>query len=321
MDFSPTRPNPAANNILGAAVFAGTGQGTRRHPDACQTPGMADGDRTSGLPTALLPNTVIRTSYSRSFAVVTTVTGSTHNQGFSTNPGFSTQDNGVTPAFLLSGSFPAFPQPPFINPSGSNGLAIPWFQNEEAARMPEYNSWNFSIQRQLTGSMVLDVSYNGQAGQPSAERAVEHQSGGPRYLQTLGPAVLNANINSPRRWRGIPKPYPTFNGSVAQALRPYPQFSGIDTWSGAGDHSGHSTYHAGIVKVEKRYSSGLTLPDARTSSRSCLRIPTPIGSPTIRARRTSTTGVWKNRSASTTSPTISNSDWFTTCRSARVASA
>ena len=100
--------------------------------------------------------TVIRSSYSRSFAVVTTVTGSTHNQGFSTNPGFSTQDNGVTPAFLLNGSFPAFPLPPFINPSGSNGLSIPWWQNEEATRMPEYNSWNFSIQRQLTGSMVLD---------------------------------------------------------------------------------------------------------------------------------------------------------------------
>ena len=81
----------------------------------------------------------------------------------------------------------------------------------------------------------------------------------PRYLQTLGPAVLNSNINSAAaQAAGIPKPYPTFNGSVAQALRPYPQFSGIDTWSGAGDHSGHSTYHAGIVKMEKRYSSGLT---------------------------------------------------------------
>ena len=81
----------------------------------------------------------------------------------------------------------------------------------------------------------------------------------PSYLQTLGPAVLNSNINSAlAQASGIPKPYPTFNGSVAQALRPYPQFSGIDTWSGAGDHSGHSSYHAGIIKIEKRYSSGLT---------------------------------------------------------------
>jgi hypothetical protein len=99
-----------------------------------------------GLAYNLTPRTVIRTSYARSFAVVTTVTGSTHNQGFSTNPGFSTQDNGVTPAFLLSGSFPAFPLPPFVNPSGSNGLAIPWWQGKEATRLPEYNSWNLSIQ-------------------------------------------------------------------------------------------------------------------------------------------------------------------------------
>jgi hypothetical protein len=56
----------------------------------------------------------------------------------------------------------------------------------------------------------------------------------------------------------VQKPYPTFTGSVAQALRPYPQYTGIDTWSGAGDHSGHSTYHAGIIKVEKRYATGMT---------------------------------------------------------------
>ena len=258
MDFSPTRPNPAANNILGAAIFAGTGEGregTRTLSDSW----YGGWGPHFGLAYSLTPNTVIRSSYSRSFAVVTTVTGSTHNQGFSTNPGFSTQDNGVTPAFLLSGSFPAFPQPPFINPSGSNGLAIPWLQNEEAARMPEYNSWNFSIQRQLTGSMVLDLSYNGQAGSHLQSALLNINQVDPRYLQTLGPAVLNANINSAAaQAAGIPKPYPTFNGSVAQALRPYPQFSGIDTWSGAGDHSGHSTYHAGIVKVEKRYSSGFT---------------------------------------------------------------
>lgn len=258
MDFSPTRRNPAANNILGAAVFAGTGEG-REGSRSLSDPWFGGWGPHIGIAYSITPRTVIRSSYSRSFAVVTTVTGSTHNQGFSTNPGFSTQDNGVTPAFQLSGSFPSFPQPPFINPSGSNGLAIPWFQNEEAARMPEYNSWNLSIQQQLTGSMVLDLSYNGQAGSHLQSALLNINQVDPRYLQTLGPAVLNSNINSAAAVAaGIPKPYPTFNGSVAQALRPYPQFSGIDTWSGAGDHSGHSTYHAGIAKVEKRYSSGLT---------------------------------------------------------------
>ena len=51
----------------------------------------------------------------------------------------------------------------------------------------------------------------------------------------------------------------TYGGAtVKQALRPFPQYSGIDTYSGGGDHSGHSTYHAGIVRFEKRYAAGLT---------------------------------------------------------------
>jgi hypothetical protein len=157
------------------------------------------------------------------------------------------------------GAPPAFPLPPFISPSGSNGLAIPWFQNQEAARMPEYDSWNLSIQRQLWGSAVLDLAYNGQVGTHLQSALLNINQVRPSYLQTLGPAVLNSNINSAlAQASGIAKPYPTFNGSVAQALRPYPQFSGIDKWSGAGDHSGHSSYHAGIIKLEKRYSSGLT---------------------------------------------------------------
>ena len=258
MDFSPTRPNPAANNILGAAIFAGTGQGREGSPTLADSWFGGWGPHI-GVAYSLTPKTVIRSSFSRSFAVTTTVTGSTHNQGFSTNPGFSTQDNGVSPAFLLSGSFPAFPLPPFISPSGSNGLAIPWFQNQEAARMPEYNGWNLSVQRQLGGSAVLDLAYNGQVGTHLQSALLNINQVRPSYLQSLGPAVLNSNINSAlAQASGIAKPYPTFNGSVAQALRPYPQFSGIDTWSGAGDHSGHSSYHAAIIKVEKRYSSGLT---------------------------------------------------------------
>ena len=259
MDFSPTRPNPGANNILGAAIFAGTGQGREGSRTLADTWWGGWGPHV-GLAYNLTPKTVIRTSYARSFAVVTTVTGSTHNQGFSTNPGFSTQDNGVTPAFLLSGSFPAFPLPPFVNPSGSNGLAIPWWQGKEATRLPEYNSWNLSIQRQLNSSTVLDVSYNGQAGAHLQTALLNINQVPTQYLTTLGPALLNSNINSPAAVAaGITKPYPTFNGSVAQSLRPYPQFSAIDTWSGAGDHSGHSTYHAGIIKIEKRYANGLSL--------------------------------------------------------------
>ncbi len=258
MDFAPTRPNPAANNIPGAIIFAGSGQG-REGSRTLADSWFGGWGPHIGFAFTVTPKTVIRANYSRSYAVVTTVTGSTHNIGFSTNPSFSSPDNGVTPAFRLNDRFPAFPLPPFINPSGGNGLTVPWWQGKEATRMPEFNSWNLSIQRQLTGSTVLDLSYNGQAGSHLQSAVLNYNQVNPIYLQTLGPAILNANINDPRAVAaGIQKPYPTFTGSVAQALRPFPQFSGIDTWSGGGDHSGHSTYHAGIVKIEKRYASGLT---------------------------------------------------------------
>src|SRR6202007_970331 len=63
----------------------------------------------------------------------------------------------------------------------------------------------------------------------------------------------------------ITAPFPTFNtlwgsrATVAQALRPFPQYTYIDTYAGQGDHSGHSTYHAFIAQVQRRYASGLTL--------------------------------------------------------------
>jgi hypothetical protein len=62
---------------------------------------------------------------------------------------------------------------------------------------------------------------------------------------------------------GITPPYPNFvnewggSATVKQALRAFPQYQTIDTYSGGGDHSGHSTYHAGIIRYEKRYSAGL----------------------------------------------------------------
>ncbi|MFN8006255.1 MAG: hypothetical protein U0V70_04365 [Terriglobia bacterium] len=53
-------------------------------------------------------------------------------------------------------------------------------------------------------------------------------------------------------------PYPGFTGSVAQALRPYPQILSLDTAGGGGDHSGSSSYNAFIASINKRMGGGLT---------------------------------------------------------------
>jgi hypothetical protein len=78
-------------------------------------------------------------------------------------------------------------------------------------------------------------------------------------LTTYGATLLNSSITSAAAIAaGIKKPYPTFTGSVAQALRPYPQYLSVDTGGGAGDHSGKSNYNAAIFQAQKRFGNGLT---------------------------------------------------------------
>ena len=46
---------------------------------------------------------------------------------------------------------------------------------------------------------------------------------------------------------------------MSQALRAYPQYLTVDTTSGGGDRSGHSSYHAGVLKVNYKASGSLLL--------------------------------------------------------------
>jgi hypothetical protein len=71
--------------------------------------------------------------------------------------------------------------------------------------------------------------------------------------------ILRANITSATATAaGIQKPYPSFTGTVAQSLRPFPQYQTISTGAQNGDKSGHSSYHALIIKADRRFSQGLT---------------------------------------------------------------
>jgi hypothetical protein len=65
--------------------------------------------------------------------------------------------------------------------------------------------------------------------------------------------LLFANINSSQAVAaGITKPYPTFNGSVARALTPYPQYSGLSALS---DQWGNSAYNALEFNLQKHFGS------------------------------------------------------------------
>ena len=269
-DFSPTTPNPAAGGIPGAVLFAGSG------PGRVGTRSLADmwtggwGPRI-GFAYSMNDKTVIRGGYGRLFGQLMSVTGSTHTMGFTLTQSFTNANNGITPTFLLNQGMPPWTAPPFVNPSVSNGTSVSWFQGQEATRLPETNNFNFSIQRQLSPSMILEASYNGVVGSHLQAQLLDYNQLNPAYLTAFGTVeqstnVLNSLVGSPTaNAAGITAPFPGFltlwgsRGTVRQALRPFPQYAIIQTFEGEGDHAGHSTYHAAIVRFEKRYSHGLTL--------------------------------------------------------------
>ena len=185
--------------------------------------------------------------------------------GFTLTQSFSNSNNGISPTFTLKDGLPPWTAPPFVNPSVSNGANVAWYQGHEGTRPPENFSVNLSIQRQLSSSMVLEASYNGVMGAHLQSGLLAYNQVNPIYLQKYGTSVLTSSVTSPVAVAaGVTAPWAGFStlwgsrGTVAQALRPFPQYSTIDTAAGGGDHSGHSTYHAGIVKLEKRLASGLT---------------------------------------------------------------
>lgn len=273
-DFSPTRPNPRAGGILGALIYAGTGQGREGSRTLADTWYGGYGPRIGGA-YQWNDKTVLRMSYGRSYGAVTTVTGSTHQRGFTQTYGVPDNGaNGVIPNMVLKDGFPTYPIPPFIDPSFANKDNIPWWQGKEATRLPESNFWNFSIQRQLSANMVFETSYNANIGSHLQSQLLNYNQVDPKYLAQYGFALLNSSITSPAAVAaGFNSPYPTFTvgacpaqdacwgsgATVGRSLRPFPQYNGIDTYAGGGDHSGHSSYHAWIVKFDRRTNSGFTM--------------------------------------------------------------
>src|SRR5262249_2220060 len=76
-------------------------------------------------------------------------------------------------------------------------------------------------------------------------------------------SLMNSNITSATAVAaGFTPPYANFTNSavqrsqtVSQALRPFPQYLTVDTSNGGGDRTGHSTYHAAVLKVNHRMTN------------------------------------------------------------------
>jgi len=262
--MDPTKPNPAAGGIPGAYVFAG---GDASKPPYTGSKYLTTASDTAmrnfapriGLAWKATDRIVIRSAYGISYYPNGGLGGgnvTTQSAGFSASTSFISPDAGLHPAFVMDQGYPQnYPHPPVID-AGLNvgqGAAL-WWDN---AALPMYKQdWNFTTQTQLTSSLVLDVGYVGSKSTRLNSGAVVINQVNPKYL-SLG-SLLQTNINDPAvAAAGFRPPYPGFSGSLAQSLRPFPQYLGVGASQSA--NIGNATYHSLQAKLEKRFSKGLWL--------------------------------------------------------------
>ena len=156
---------------------------------------------------------------------------------------------------------------PVVTVPGTPGAAPAVWIDRNAGYPSKSYQWSFSVQREIVRNLIVDVAYVGNRGVwlPSLG-AVNYNSNTPQSLLAAGiditnpadRAILNAQVGSAAAGRFQNKlPYSNFplTSTVAQSLRPFPQFTNAPTplWAPLGDN----WYNSMQLKVVKRLSHGL----------------------------------------------------------------
>ena len=259
--MDPNLPNPGADGFLGALVFAGDCSvctGTQRLVGNDSTSFRNLGPRL-GMAWKLSDKLVFRTAYAISYFPTGGLGGGNAKapaSGFSARPTFFSSDLGVTPGFNWEDGFPQnFQRPPLRDPAFSNGFrATIW--NDGANRPMYTQSFNAGFQYQLAPTWLVDISWVGNKSTRLSTGVFNPMQVDPRFL-SLG-NLLTLPIDDPAvATEGFGRPYPSFSGTLNQALRRFPQYTALNFTRS--ENVGNSTYHSLQVKVEKEFDEGLWL--------------------------------------------------------------
>ncbi|HEX5482492.1 MAG TPA: carboxypeptidase-like regulatory domain-containing protein [Terriglobia bacterium] len=283
--FSPTAPNPAAGGLPGAMIFMGSGPGRigalRPYPTDYHDVGPR-----LGFAWNLRPSMVIRGYYGIYYEALGNG-GCGCTSGFG-GGSFSQASDGFNPAFnwdpgALNPNQPAGnpggvqPPPSFTParqlPGVNNFNGSIYYLGPHYGTAPRIDSWNLTVEKEYK-NWLFDLGYIGNRGHglsssvfintlPTSDLFlgnVQTPNGTENLLQANLQGPLAADIctytSAISCTNGIPDlPFPSFmqwggGATLAQALRPYPQYGTVYS-ANSGD--GQSWYDSFQAKVEHRF--------------------------------------------------------------------
>ncbi len=271
INLSLTTPNPNAGGAPGGTIFEGSAPG-RCNCDFAKNYPWAFGPRVGGA-YQITPKTVFRAGWGLVYNQTNYLPAATaaNNQVFSTGLGAPTMQlqSGIPAKYIPTwpvfnaGIFPVVPGQIYNPVLGINII------DQNAGRPARQNQWNVGIQRELGRDIVVEASYVANRGVwwsgLGANGLANINALTPQFLLSKGIDINNptdltlltsalstaAAIN-----KGFKAPYAGFplNASVAQSLRPFPQFGTIND---QGAPLGKTWYDSLQVKGTKRLSHGL----------------------------------------------------------------
>jgi hypothetical protein len=275
-EFSATTPNPSAGGLPGATIFEGNGPG-RCNCSFTNTYPYAVGPRL-GVAYQVDSKTVFRAGWGLTYGTTsnfnyisnTAILGGGslgYNQISFVSPGFG------TPAATFGQGLP-YTQAQLYPTTLSAGIvpftgqlnSPPYWIDRNGGRPPRINQWNIGLQRQITTDLVVEAAYVGNRGAWLQANNLTDING--QTVQRL--AAFGLNLNDPNarslltstfasgkpQAAGFQVPYVGFplTQTLAQALRPFPQFSNIPVlWSPRGDN----WYDSMQAKATQRLKHGL----------------------------------------------------------------
>ncbi|MBC8164314.1 MAG: TonB-dependent receptor [Bryobacteraceae bacterium] len=246
---SPLQSGVPDLKLRGVPLYAGlNGNGTHS--------GNPNGNKISpriGVAWSITPGTAIRGGYGLFWVPTPFSFQSTLGYSQST-PIVASFDNNATPAASLDNPFPGGLLRPAGNSAGEGaGIGQDLTFYDRNARSGYVQQYSFDIQRQLPSGFVLAAGYIGSKS--------SHLPQDGRNINQLSPdsyslgSQLNQSVPNPLLGKGgvLALGGPTITRS--QLLRPFPQFSSVSL---SNSDTNRALYHALYMKVQRRFTDGMT---------------------------------------------------------------